>query len=55
MIKLIHILFIHLGIYVLKHVIFMLFVNLLINCVILALKNVEYQFNTNLNNIIILS
>lgn len=38
-IKLTCILFIY---YILKHIIFMLFVHLLINCIILTLKNVKY-------------
>jgi len=35
--------YIYIRIYVLKYIIFMLFVYLLINCVILTLRNVEYQ------------
>jgi len=39
-----------------NYIIFMLFIHLLINYVILTLRNVKYQFNTKyLNNIITLT
>jgi len=53
-VKLTYILFIYLKIYVLRYIIFMLFVYLLINCVILKLRNIEYEFNTKYLNTIIL-
>jgi len=41
-----HILFIYFGIYILKNTIFMLFVHLLINCVILKnIKNINLTQN----------